>query len=260
MLAHLSRRRRLAGGIAASLEAILLLVALLALRAQTPELRRESGFVPVVLVHGYGGTSESMSVLAQRLRTAGREVVSVDLPDNGEDHILVSARALSKAVERTGARKFDFVGFSAGGVVVRAYLEDLNGARFARHVVLLAAPNHGTEVAAVAASTAAELCTGACADLVPGSSFLDRLNAGDETAVGPDYTTVWTSRDETVTPPSSATLQGAVNVRLQDVCPGSSAGHGELVTDPTALALVLKALDGRLHSVPDAARCRSPRF
>jgi triacylglycerol lipase len=58
-----------------------------------------------------------------------------------------------------------------------------------------------------------------------------------------------------VTPPASASLQGAVNVRLQDVCAGAGVGHGGLVRDPLVLGLVVRALDGALPRPPAPAEC-----
>src|SRR6266545_356301 len=122
-------------------------------------------------------------------------------------------------------------------------------------VVLLGSPNHGTELAALAGTVDASLCVDTCADLATGSRFLARLNAGDETPPGPDYTSVWTQRDQVVTPPASARLRGAVNVRVQDVCADASFGHSGLVRDPLALGLVVRTVDGGLPATPRPADC-----
>ena len=65
-------------------------VALVAVVAATFALGRRSGpglartaEVPVLLVPGYNGTPASLDTLAARLRSAGREVVVVGLPDRG---------------------------------------------------------------------------------------------------------------------------------------------------------------------------------
>jgi triacylglycerol lipase len=94
---------------------------------------------------------------------------------------------------------------------------------------------------------------------VPGSALLARLNRGDETPAGPAFTSIWTASDQTVTPPASASLQGAVNVRLQDVCAGAGVGHGGLVRDPLVLGLVVRALDGTLPRPPAPAECAALR-
>jgi triacylglycerol esterase/lipase EstA (alpha/beta hydrolase family) len=210
---------------------------------------------PVVLVPGYGGAPASLATLERRLRTPLRPVVVADLPDRGTGEIDASVRALGRTVEATGARAVDLVGYSAGGIVVRAWLRQDGNAARARHVVLLGSPNHGTELAALAGTVDASLCVDTCADLATGSRFLARLNAGDETPPGPDYTSVWTQRDQVVTPPASARLRGAVNVRVQDVCADASFGHSGLVRDPLALGLVVRTVDGGLPATPRPADC-----
>lgn len=210
---------------------------------------------PVVIVPGYGGTPASVSVLERRLRAPLRPVVVASLPDRGTGEIDASVRALGRTVEATGASAVDLVGYSAGGIVVRAWLRQDGNATRARHVVLLGSPNHGAELAALAGTVDASLCVDTCADLAAGSRFLARLNQGDETPPGPDYVSVWTQRDQVVTPPASALLRGAVNVRVQDVCADASFGHGGLVRDPLALGLVVRAVDGGLPATPRPADC-----
>ena len=51
-------------------------------RRSGPEPARTAE-VPVLLVPGYNGTPASLDTLAARLRSAGREVVVVGLPDRG---------------------------------------------------------------------------------------------------------------------------------------------------------------------------------
>jgi triacylglycerol lipase len=257
MLASLSPRRRLLL-VAATLLAVAatvagLLVALWPDRQPTPER-----VVPVVLVHGYDGTPSSFDTLAGRLRAGGRQVVVVRLPDRGTGDIEVSAGVVARAVDGTGAGTVDLVGYSAGGIVVRAYLSRSGVAAHVRHVVLLGAPNHGAELAGLAALLGPQLCTGACAQLVPGSALLVRLNQlvrGNEFPAGPDVTSIWTAMDRTVTPATSAVLAGARNVRVQDVCADSRIDHGGLVHDPLALGLALRALNGTLERKPGPSDC-----
>jgi triacylglycerol lipase len=215
--------------------------------------------VPVLLVPGYNGTPASLAALAARLRGAGRRVVVVGLPDRGTGDLRASARVLAAAADRTGAARVDLVGFSAGGVVVRVLLADPARALRARRVVLLGAPNHGTELAGAAAAFDPSLCAGACAQLAPGSALLAELNRGDETPPGPEFFTIWTALDQTVTPPATATLDGAANIRVQDVCASARLGHGALVADPLALGLVVGALEGTLPEEPGAGDCAALR-
>jgi triacylglycerol lipase len=251
------RRRLLVAGVALALAAAVAVAAVLTLRPGSS--RGHAGEVPVLLVPGLDGTASSVGTLAARLRAGGRRVVVVELPDRGTGDLAADARVLERAVDRTGAASVDLVGYSAGGIVVRAFLADRGGAARTRRVVLLGTPNHGTDLAGAAAAVDARLCTGSCAQLVPGSALLARLNRGDETPAGPAFTSIWTARDQTVTPPASARLEGAVNVRLQDVCAGAGVGHGGLVRDPLVLGLVARALDGALPRTPAAADCAALR-
>ena len=45
-----------------------------------------------------------------------------------------------------------------------------------------------------------------------------------------------------MTPPDSARLAGALEVVVQDVCPGQRLDHGRLPRDPTVQAIVVRAL------------------
>jgi triacylglycerol lipase len=166
---------------------------------------------------------------------------------------------LGAAVDRTGAARVDLVGYSAGGIVVRALLADPARALRARRVVLLGAPNHGTDLAGTAAALDPGLCAGACAQLVPGSALLAELNRGDETPPGPAFFSIWTALDQTVTPPASARLEGAANIRVQDVCPSAGLGHGGLVSDPLAIGLATEALAGTLPDPPGTGDCAALR-
>jgi triacylglycerol esterase/lipase EstA (alpha/beta hydrolase family) len=163
------------------------------------------------------------------------------------------------AVRRTGASQVDVVGFSAGGIVARLWVRDLASPSLARHVVLLGTPNHGAGLAEEARTLDPGRCLLACEQLAPTSPLLARLNRGDETPEGPTWTTVWSSGDEVVTPPVSARLEGAVNVRVQDVCPDARLSHGDLARDPLALGLVVRALQGRLDHQPGRGDCEELR-
>jgi triacylglycerol esterase/lipase EstA (alpha/beta hydrolase family) len=222
-------------------------------RRAEPELARAAE-VPVLVVPGYNGSPTSVGNLAARLRAAGRRVVVVDLPDRGTRDLRESARALGAAADRTGAARVDLVGYSAGGVVIRLWLADPTRALRARRVVLLGTPNHGTELAGAAAALDPGLCGSVC-QLAPGSGLLAELNRGDETPPGPRFFSIWTALDQTVVPPATAVLDGATNIRVQDVCPSARLGHGDLISSPLALGLVVEALAGTLPDPPAAGDC-----
>ncbi len=224
--------------------------------------RRDDGGgtqVPVMLVPGYAQTPSVMSALRRALEGAGRRVVSVSLPSRGAGNIDSSARFLGQEVERSGAEEADLVGFSAGAIVVRAYVQRFDDAGRARKVVLLGAPNHGAKLAEEAARANPALCFGACVQLRPGSDYLRSLNSEDVTPGEVAATSMWTSGDTFVEPPRSALLQGMDNVRVQDVCAGLDMPHGALVVHPLVVGLVLEALNRSSGGPPGAGACRSLR-
>ena len=200
---------------------------------------------PVLLVPGYGGSTASLQQLADRLTAEGRDATVVDVPGDGTGDLGESADALAEAadaaLERTGAESVDVVGYSAGGVIARLWAAD-GGAAVARRIVTLGSPHHGTTLADVAGQVAPEQCPEACRQLATASPLLTRLNADDETPEGPVWISIWTAQDQTVTPPDSARLEGAVNVPVQSLCPGVQVGHGDLPSDPVVQGLVLAEL------------------
>jgi triacylglycerol lipase len=200
---------------------------------------------PVLLVPGYGGSTSSLRPLADRLTAAGRDATVVAVPGEGTGDLNASADALAaaadEALQRTGADSVDVVGYSAGGIIARLWAAD-GGAEQARRIITLGSPHHGTTVADLAARLLPADCPEGCRQLTTGSDLLAKLNAGDETAQGPTWVSVWTTADQTVTPPESAELEGAVDVRVQDICADSRVAHGQLPSDTLVQGIVLAQL------------------
>jgi triacylglycerol lipase len=210
----------------------------------------------VLLVPGYGGRVTALDQLAAVLRADGRDATVVRLPGSGTGPLAAQATALGAAVDAAlaaGAPSVDVVGYSAGGVVARLWAAEDGGAAQARRVVTLGSPHHGTEIAGLASVLAPGDCPEACQELTPDSPLLGRLNRGDETPAGPRWVSIWTAGDQVVTPPDSASLEGALDVVVQDVCPGRQVEHGGLPTDPAVQALVVAALGTATPTAP--ARC-----
>jgi triacylglycerol lipase len=211
----------------------------------------------VVLVPGYGGAPSSVRSLAAALVAAGHPVSTVTLPGDGTGDIVAMAPALADAVSRASASgaPVDVVGFSMGGLVARTWARDLGGAGIARRVVTVGTPNAGTETAALGATLGA--CPTACQQMVPGSDLLDRLNGSDPTPDGPAWITVRSSTDEVVRPDGTTTMDGASNVLLQSICPDVEVAHGQLVTQPLPLAIVVRAVAQQPWTSPTAEDCSS---
>jgi triacylglycerol esterase/lipase EstA (alpha/beta hydrolase family) len=220
----------LAGLVAVALVAAVLLLRSARAGVVDPVAQDQPG--PVLLVPGYGGSLQSLAVLAAALRADGRDVTLVSLPGDATGDLRQQAQVLASTAKsvaaRTNAGSVDVIGYSAGGVVARLWVKDYGGDRLARRVITLGSPQHGTDVAGVAAGLAPSQCPIACQQLAPDGTLLGRLNAGDETPAGPAYVSIWTTDDQVVTPPDSAALAGAVNIAMQSVCVGIRLAHGDL--------------------------------
>ncbi|SFK60762.1 esterase/lipase family protein [Geodermatophilus ruber] len=218
---------------------------LLAGRAGDPEAVPEAEPGPVLLVPGYGGSTASLQPLADRLTAEGRDATVVAVPGDGTGDLLASAGALGEAVDaalqRSGAESVDVVGYSAGGLIARLWVAD-GGADVARRVLTLGSPHHGTTVADLARTLAPARCPIGCQQMTTDSELVIGLNAGDETPEGPDWVSIWTTQDATVTPPDSARLDGALNLPVQSVCADARPAHEELPADPLVLAMVVELL------------------
>jgi pimeloyl-ACP methyl ester carboxylesterase len=259
-----TRRRFVLLVVLGALLAALAVVAVVVVRtvgARTPAVAQDRPG-PVLLVSGYGGSTRALEPLREALAAAGRDVVVVPAVDGGTGDLQAQAGALADAAAaaaRAGdAESVDVVGYSAGGVVARAFVRDHGGAGLARRVLSIGSPQHGTDVAALAAGLTGT-CPTACRQLEPDSDLLRRLNARDETPAGPRFVSVWSTADRLVVPPDSARLDGALNLTVQSVCPGARTAHGALPADPVVLALLRSALGPGAPVVPTGVRCPPPR-
>jgi triacylglycerol lipase len=212
-------------------------------------LRQEPRHVPdqdtpgsVLLVPGYGGDSSGLDRLAAAIRAAGRTAIVVAMPDGGTGDLAVQADALDRAatdaLERTPS--VDVIGYSAGGVVARLWVQRHDGVHKARRVITLGSPHQGARLAAAGAAGLPGACPAACRQLAPGSTLLEQLRS--PVPAPPQWLSIWSEQDQTVVPPDSARLDGATDVDIQQACPGRPVSHGELPTDDYVTGLVLDAI------------------
>ena len=212
----------------------------------------------VLLVPGYGGSTGSLDELAARIRSAGRTATVVPLAGDGTGDLTVQARVLDGYVNRAigaGSGPVTVIGYSAGGVVAWLWDVDYGGEARAGRIITLGSPLHGARIAAVGSAYDPGECPVACQQLVPGSALLTRLQGSQ--AARPPWLSLWSTDDQTVRPPDSARLAGAVNVPLQSVCPGADIQHGQLPTAPLVVGIVLRELSGSGVSGPAPGACAS---
>jgi pimeloyl-ACP methyl ester carboxylesterase len=146
----------------------------------------------VVLVHGLGRSDRAMRPLAKRLEAAGYEVHALRYESTGKSpDALVSdlEQQLSRCC--TSAGRLHFVTHSLGGILLRAQLAEQPPAALGR-VVMLAPPNHGSELAdrvrsspmlsVLLGPTALELGTGeqSLPNRLPAASFEVGVIAGTD--------------------------------------------------------------------------------
>jgi triacylglycerol lipase len=211
---------------------------------------------PVLLIPGYGGRKGALDTLAGRLAAAGRTTRVVTLPGDGTGDLVADAGVLDRDVSaalRGGAASVDLVGYSAGGVVVRLWLNRYQRLGVVRRVVTMGSPLHGTSLAGVAAVLlAGPDCPLACRQLAPFSDLIRGLNPAPVPSRLP-WVSIWSRDDTTVVPPDSARLAGAVNIEAQQVCPGERISHTRLPTDDLVAGVVIAALDGPAWTAPPPA-------
>jgi triacylglycerol lipase len=261
MLDSLSPQRRrlvlgIGGLVVALIAAVVVIVVVRSTTGSRPVVQDVPG--PVLLVPGYGGRVASLDPLVAALRSEGRTAVVVEPVGDGTGDLKAQADHLGQVAEtvlqQTAAPSVDVVGYSAGGVVARLWVRDAGGKARVRRVLTLGSPQHGTSQAALGLEFAGS-CPVACEQLVPDSDLLRRLNSGDETPNGPLWATVRSTSDRVVTPVDSAALAGALNIVVQDVCPGSAVAHGELPKNPVVLAALGSVLGAGSPQRPTGVRC-----
>lgn len=102
----------------------------------------------IVALHGIARSSKSMRRLANYMRDEGYEVININYPSTKGNipslvkyvHETIAARAKNKE------KKIHFIGHSMGCLITRALIKEYRPENLGR-VVMIAPPNHGSEVA-----------------------------------------------------------------------------------------------------------------
>jgi triacylglycerol lipase len=248
------RRRLLLGGLAVVVAAVAGFAGVRLSRGEPEAVAGRPG--AVLLVPGYGGSTTSLDQLVTRIRATGRTATVVRLAGDGTGDLTVQARVLDGYVNRAiaaGSGPVTVIGYSAGGVVAWLWDVDFDAGSRVGMIITLGSPLHGARVAAVGTAYDPAECPVACQQLVPGSALLTQLQQSGQAR--PPWLSLWSTVDQTVQPPDSARLPGAVNVPLQSVCPGLDVQHSQLPIDPLVVGLILRALASDRVTAPAPAQC-----
>lgn len=228
------------------------------------------GSYPVAEVAGLGSRGAGFARLTKRLQDEGTTVLDFDPDSSGTQPLLYEPRlgaripevavdtvqpAIRKALSRAGldpdTQVVDVVAHSLGGLAVRYLVEHPIGtwARQVDDLVMVATPNHGSDVIAWETSVGGDgHFAGLGRDMKPGSAFLRGL--GDAEPAGEVYTTIggdpWMFRwlrygshgfDDQV-PAESPFLEGAA----LDTFPNL---HGKLLKAGPVVDLITRTLAAR---------------
>ncbi len=190
---------------------------------------------PVLLVHGFRGSSSGWHALESSLRAQGyrdSEIDAIDYPDDASNVDVAHqiAREADALRARTGATHIDVVSHSMGAISSRYWLERLGGAAHVDAWVSLAGVNEGT-VWAYGCYVLAP-----CREMVPTSSVIQRLGDDFHPSGATRFGAWWSPCDDAIVPHTNAELPGAHNVET------SCLDHTEMRTDPQVLSQVVQFL------------------
>lgn len=221
---------------------------------------------PVVLVHGTGATTGHWGKLARDLRAHGWAVFAPAYGNRGTDQMQESAKQIGGYIDAvlavTGAQQVIVIGHSQGGLLVRYWLRAHDCGAKVRHMVSLAAPNHGTTLGGVISPLIKGELTAGLVDAfvrvwfgpagfqqVIDSPIVEATNEDGDLVEGVTYTCIATRSDLTIQPPETCFLHdpdaadGTVhNLWVQDVDPAAVVMHEDMPEDHRVRHLVVAAL------------------
>jgi triacylglycerol lipase len=178
---------------------------------------------PILFVHGWSEGESVWNTMISNLSREGwtRAELNNWRYNTSQSNVRAASEVSVKVdaiLRATGATRVDIIAHSMGSLNTRYYLKNLGGSAKVDDWVSMGGPNHGT-------STANFCFSEACIEMRIGSTFLTRLNEGDETPGTTNYGTFWSNCDEIINPDESVLLSGATNTAIGCV------GHTAMLSD-----------------------------
>ena len=186
---------------------------------------------PILFVHGYTESASVWNTMVANFEKAGypKSYLSAYSYNTSQSNVTDAEKEVKPRVEtllkNTGATKVDIIAHSMGSLNSRYYIKNLGGDTKVDDWVSLGGPNHGTDFANWCFSTS-------CVEMRIGSTFLNNLNATDETPGAVTYGTWWSPCDSIINPDSSVALSGATNTKTACI------SHTDLMNDSTVFGQV----------------------
>lgn len=201
---------------------------------------------PVMLIHGFGATRRTLSILEKRLQQDGYSTFTIHLGGLfntfNTDSIEELACFIEKKVERL-YRKYKFrsklsiIAHSKGGLISQYYIKKLSGAERVKKLITLGSPHNGSLWAFLMSLTPAALLMKSIRQMTPLSSLIQMLRKIPFDRRVRVYSIY--SKDDNVCPFPTPVLDEAPNVKNIEV-PGAS--HSELLIKKNVYYAIRHAL------------------
>jgi triacylglycerol lipase len=192
---------------------------------------------PVVFVHGYSGSASNFDTMKNWLISEGwpeSHLFAIQYSNRTGSNVQNAdelSSFVTEVLRKTKAQKVDIIAHSMGGLSTRYYIKNLDGSSKVDDVITLGSPHHGTNTSYFGWLTAG------AREMMPGSTFLNNLNSGDETPNPILYTSVYSSADTVINPYTSSILDGARNEEISNV------SHNGLLTSTVPRPFILSGLN-----------------
>ena len=187
----------------------LLSYSLFASRKEKIRPQKPDGHLPLIFVHGLGGSRSDFLPMSSYFWLKGRSRAYRIHFKKGQT-IVQMAKALAQFVRKvkktTGEKKVEIVAHSLGGVIARIAVMDHRLANSVKTLVTLGTPHQGTHSARL-------LNTANLRDLRPDSIFMEKLHR-KKWPKNVKVLTFWSRSDLLILPPESATLPGIKAIEM----------------------------------------------